>query len=93
MRSTMQNLPLSIARVLDYAATVHGATKVTTFSDGQSQVTTFAEIGARAAALAHALHDDLGITGDQRWVACCITARSIWKPCSRSPAWGRCSIR
>lgn len=66
MRSTMQNLPLSIARVLDYAATVHGATKVTTFSDGQSQVTTFAEIGARAAALAHALHDDLGITGDQR---------------------------
>lgn len=66
MRSTMQNLPLSISRVLEYGSTVHGATKVTTFFDGDPQTTDFATIGARAAALAHALRDDLGITGDQR---------------------------
>lgn len=66
MRSTMQNLPLSISRILDYGASVHGTTQVTTYVDGEPQVTDFAAIGARAAALAHALHDDLAITGDQR---------------------------
>lgn len=66
MRSTMQNMPLAISRILDYGSTVHGATKVTTFIDGQPEVTDFATIGARAGALAHALHNELGITGDQR---------------------------
>lgn len=66
MRSTMQNMPLAISRILDYGSAVHGATKVTTFIDGQPEVTDFATIGARAGALAHALHDELGITGDQR---------------------------
>lgn len=66
MRSTMQNLPLLISRVLEYGSTVHGATQVTTFFEGDTQETTFATIGARAAALAHALHDTLGITGGQR---------------------------
>lgn len=66
MRSTMQNLPLSVARILEYAATVHGQTKVTTWKNGAAEETTFAQIGGRAAALAHALHDELGITGDNR---------------------------
>lgn len=66
MRSTMQNIPLSLARVLEYGSTVHGATKVTTFVDGEPQVTDFATVGARTAALAHALREEFGITGDQR---------------------------
>ncbi|WPF67006.1 MULTISPECIES: long-chain fatty-acid--CoA ligase [unclassified Corynebacterium] len=66
MQSTMQDIPLSLASILTYGATVHGDTRVTTWESGNSSYSTFAEVGARAAALAHALHDDLGITGDQR---------------------------
>lgn len=66
MLSTMQELPLSIARILEYGTTAHGSTKVTTWRTDRAEETTFDAIGARAAALAHALHDDLGITGDQR---------------------------
>lgn len=80
MLSTMQELPLSITRILEYGSTVHGRTKITTWhGDSQSdssanntgeyspaEETTFADIGARAAAFAHALDEDLGITGDER---------------------------
>ncbi len=66
MQSTMQEIPLSVARILHYGATVHGATKITTWHEGQPVVTTFSAVAGRAAALAHALHDELGITGDQR---------------------------
>ncbi|BAU95581.1 long-chain-fatty-acid--CoA ligase [Corynebacterium suranareeae] len=69
MLSTMQDVPLSLTRILEYGSTVHGETLITTWggADGleQSQQT-FSAVGARAAALAHALHDSLGITGDQR---------------------------
>ncbi|MCQ9352026.1 long-chain fatty-acid--CoA ligase [Corynebacterium sp. 153RC1] len=66
MRSTMQDLPLNISRILQYGSTVHAETKVKTFDGEVPHETTFQEIGARAAALAHALRDELGITGDQR---------------------------
>ncbi|WP_286953211.1 MULTISPECIES: long-chain fatty-acid--CoA ligase [Corynebacterium] len=73
MLSTMQDIPLSVARILDYGSSVHGQTKVTTWhshspdSDfGPAEETTFATIGARAAAFAHVLHDELGVTGDER---------------------------
>ena len=73
MLSTMQEFPLSVTRILEYGSTVHGGTKVTTWlaeadpeDNSQAAETTFADIGARAAAFAHALHDDLGITGDER---------------------------
>lgn len=66
MLSTMQDLPLSIARILEYGSSAHGAAKVTTWKTDHAEETTFATIRARSAALAHALHDDLGITGDQR---------------------------
>ncbi len=65
MLSTMQDLPLNLSRILTYGATVFADCKVTTWESGAMQETTFAEIAARAAALAHALHG-LGITGDQR---------------------------
>jgi fatty-acyl-CoA synthase len=64
--STMQDVPLTVARILEHGATVHGASTVATW-DGQRAVSrTFAEVGARAAQLAHALRDELGVTGDQR---------------------------
>ena len=72
MLSTMQDVPLNISRILDYGSTVHGATPVTTWrrdaaaGEEPQEVATFADIGARAAAWAHALHEDLGVTGDER---------------------------
>jgi fatty-acyl-CoA synthase len=57
--STMQVIPLSLARLLEYGRTVHARTSVTTYYRGAAgpETSTFAEVGARAAALAHALHD------------------------------------
>ncbi|UUA90274.1 long-chain fatty-acid--CoA ligase [Corynebacterium genitalium ATCC 33030] len=66
MLSTMQEVPFSIGRILDFGASVHGGTKVTTWRSGEAEETTFELIGARAAAFAHALEDKLGIDGDQR---------------------------
>ncbi|QCB28236.1 long-chain fatty-acid--CoA ligase [Corynebacterium endometrii] len=73
MLSTMQDVPLSIGRILRYGATVHGDTKVTTWhgettpeGEDPAEVSTFSAIAARAAAFAHALHDELGIDRDQR---------------------------
>ena len=66
MLSTMQDVPLSLSRILKYGSTVHGDTVITTYDGDEQEQITFADIGARAAALAHALRDSLGITGDQR---------------------------
>ncbi|MBV7295099.1 long-chain fatty-acid--CoA ligase [Corynebacterium sp. TAE3-ERU12] len=66
MHSTMQQVPLSVARIVEYGRTIHANTPVTTWTDDGPEETTFDTIGARAAALAHALRDDLGIDGDQR---------------------------
>ncbi|AKK05606.1 acyl-CoA synthetase (AMP-forming)/AMP-acid ligase II [Corynebacterium mustelae] len=66
MLSTMQDLPLNLSRILNHGATAFGSTKVTTWEADRLHETTFADIAARAAAFAHALNDELGITGDQR---------------------------
>ncbi len=67
MLSTMQDIPLSLTRILEYGSTVHGQTQVTTWhSNSEPEKTSFSAIGARAAAFAHVLHDELGVTGDQR---------------------------
>ena len=66
MLSTMQEVPFSVARILEFGTTAHANTKCTTWRASGAEETTFAEIGARAAAFAHALHNDLGIDGDQR---------------------------
>ncbi len=66
MFSTMQDVPLTVARILVHGSTIHGRSTVTTW-DGTGPVTrTYAEVGARAARLAYALRDELGVTGDQR---------------------------
>ncbi|GAA1475435.1 long-chain fatty-acid--CoA ligase [Corynebacterium felinum] len=66
MFSTMQDLPLNLSRILTHGATAFGHTKVTTWEADKLHETTYSEIAARAAALAHALRDELGITADQR---------------------------
>ncbi|MFD0264760.1 long-chain fatty acid--CoA ligase [Kitasatospora indigofera] len=66
MFSTMQDVPLTVARILVHGSTVHGRSTVTTWDGTGPVVRTYAEVGARAARLAHALRDELGVTGDDR---------------------------
>ncbi|MDH6123545.1 long-chain fatty acid--CoA ligase [Kitasatospora sp. GP82] len=66
MFSTMQDVPLTVSRILAHGSTIHGRSTVTTW-DGNGPLTrTFAEVGARAAQLAYALRDELGVSGDER---------------------------
>ncbi|MEV4440653.1 long-chain fatty acid--CoA ligase [Streptomyces sp. NPDC049577] len=56
MQSTMQDVPLTVARILAHGATVHGEAQVITWrGDAGPERRTFAEIGARSSRLAHAL--------------------------------------
>ncbi|WKU46003.1 long-chain fatty acid--CoA ligase [Streptomyces sp. VNUA116] len=63
MQSTMQDVPLLVSRITTHGATIHGQSEVRTWT-GDATAThrrTYAEVGARAAQLAHALRDDLGV--------------------------------
>lgn len=62
----MMDLPLQISRLLEHGATVHGASEVVTWQGDAARRMSYAELGGVAARLAHALHDDLGVRGDQR---------------------------
>src|SRR5262245_9749150 len=66
MRSTMMETPLQVARLLEHGRTAHGASQVITWTADGPRRTSYAEVGAKAARLAHALRDDLGVSGDQR---------------------------
>ncbi|MCS0601626.1 long-chain fatty acid--CoA ligase [Streptomyces sp. LP11] len=67
MLSTMQDVPLLISRILTHGSRVHGASRVTTWTgEAEPHRRTFAEIGGRAAQLAHALRDELGVRDDDR---------------------------
>ncbi|GAB7040846.1 MULTISPECIES: fatty acid--CoA ligase [Catenuloplanes] len=66
MRSTMMANPLLVSRLLEHGSTVHGRAHVATWTGSGSRRTTYAQVGADAARLAHALRDELGVTGDQR---------------------------
>jgi fatty-acyl-CoA synthase len=59
----MQDTPLLVSRILEHGRKVHGRSTVTTWTgDGEPQRRTFREIGDRAAQLANALRDELGVT-------------------------------
>ncbi|OIJ92018.1 long-chain fatty acid--CoA ligase [Streptomyces colonosanans] len=67
MLSTMQDVPLTVTRILVHGALVHGRSRITTWTgEGEPQRRTFAEAGSRAVQLANALRDDLGVRGDDR---------------------------
>lgn len=61
MKSTMQEIPFSMARILQFGATAHRHTTVTTYFGKEPEVTTYGEIAARAGALATGLRDVFGI--------------------------------
>ncbi|MEU1256706.1 long-chain fatty acid--CoA ligase [Streptomyces chartreusis] len=63
----MQDVPLLISRILAHGCTIHGTSQVTTWTgEAEPHRRSFAEVGDRAAQLAHALRDDLGVVGDER---------------------------
>ena len=72
VQSTMQDVPLLISRILTHGSTIHGSSQVITWTgEGEPHRRSFAEIGARAARLAHALRE-LGVeegqpTGTLMW--------------------------
>src|SRR3954469_11296530 len=65
--STMQDVPLTVTRILEHGTLVHGRSTVTTWSgEGEPHRRTFREIGVRAARLANALRDELGVQRGDR---------------------------
>ncbi|MEV6167660.1 long-chain fatty acid--CoA ligase [Streptomyces sp. NPDC051954] len=64
--STMQDVPLLISRILTHGSAVHGSSQVITWTGEEPQRRSFAEVGVRAAQLAHALREDLGVADDER---------------------------
>ncbi|MFJ8546205.1 long-chain fatty acid--CoA ligase [Streptomyces sp. NPDC093586] len=65
MLSTMQDGPLSLAKLLRHAASVHAGATVTTWTGSAARHRTFGELGARAARLANALRG-LGVSASDR---------------------------
>ncbi|MET7938852.1 long-chain fatty acid--CoA ligase [Streptomyces sp. NPDC005302] len=63
----MQDVPLTVTRILVHGARIHGESQITTWTgEGEPHRRSFREAGERANQLAHALRDDLGVTGDER---------------------------
>ncbi len=65
MKSTMQDVQLTIGSLMRHGTTVHADAEVVTATADGVRSRSFAELGRRAAQLAHGLRS-LGITGDQR---------------------------
>ncbi len=66
MKSTMMDVPLTVAAILRHGQQWHSTREVATEqADGSRRRATFAKVGARAARLANGL-TALGITGDER---------------------------
>ncbi|MCP9958148.1 long-chain fatty acid--CoA ligase [Streptomyces sudanensis] len=67
MLSTMQDVPLTVTRLLRHGMTIHGKSEITTWTGGpEPRRRSFAEAGVRASRLAGALRDELGVVGDDR---------------------------
>src|SRR6476646_7794871 len=66
MRSTMIDTPPEVSRLLEHGSNVHGSAEVVPGPADGPRRTSYQEVAADAARLAHALRDDLGITGDER---------------------------
>ena len=65
MRSTMMDMPLTIASIMRYGTSIFGNREVVTCTEDGSRRRTYAEAGRRAARLANALRR-LGVDADQR---------------------------
>jgi len=65
VKSTMQDVPLTIGSVMKHGTTVHSDSEVVTATADGTRGQSYADLGRRSARLAHGLRG-LGITGDQR---------------------------
>ncbi len=65
MRSTMQDVPLTITRIMQYGTTVCGDAEVVTWLGDSARRVSYAEVGDHVARLANGLRS-LGVTGDDR---------------------------
>jgi fatty-acyl-CoA synthase len=65
LKSTMQDAQLTISSVMTHGTTVHSDSEVVTATTEGTRSRTYADVGRRAAQLAHGLRG-LGIDGDQR---------------------------
>jgi len=65
VRSTMQDVPLSIGSLMRYGTTAYATSEVATWTGEGSRRASYAEVGHRCAQLANALRK-LGVTDDQR---------------------------
>src|SRR4051812_6219007 len=65
VRSTMQDVPLSIASILRHGQQVFADSRIVTLGEADNRRATFAEVADNAARLAHGLRS-LGVTGDER---------------------------
>ncbi|MGY1723496.1 long-chain fatty acid--CoA ligase [Blastococcus sp. SYSU DS0533] len=61
LQSTMQETQLSIATIVRYGTTVYGGQELITYDGERTSRASFAEVGTRAAQLAHGLADVLGV--------------------------------
>ncbi|WP_329456726.1 long-chain fatty acid--CoA ligase [Streptomyces sp. NBC_01497] len=67
MLSTMQDVPLTVTRILRHGMTIHAKSQITTWTgEGEPRRRSFAEAGGRAVQLAAALRSELGVTDDER---------------------------
>lgn len=67
MLSTMQDVPLTVSRILAHGEQVHGTAEIITWTgEPEPHRRSFAAVGSRAAQLAHALRTRLGVQGDER---------------------------
>ena len=82
MLSTMQDVPLTVTRILVHGTVVHGRSTVTTWTgDGEPQRRTFREVGVRAVRLVNALRDELGVGRGDR------VATLMWNNCEHLEAY------
>jgi fatty-acyl-CoA synthase len=65
VRSTMMDIPLTIASIMRYGTSIFGDREVVTCTEGATRRRTYAEAGRRGARLANALRR-LGVDADQR---------------------------
>jgi len=65
VRSTMMDIPLTVASIMRYGTSIFGDREVVTCTEASTRRRTYAEAGRRAARLANALRR-LGVDADQR---------------------------
>ena len=80
--STMQDVPLTVTRILEHGALAHGTAQVVTWTGGgEPRRRTFHDVGLRATRLANALRDELGVEQGQT------VGTLMWNNCEHLEAY------